>query len=120
MQQEIMERVTDRQVGYIKGLFRRGLIQVMPSFERMTSSGASDLITRAEEAAGQKAGVTAVSKNGCIPKELSLVRLGLCIKLVYATHAPELGNKFQEKEFKHFVQQLYRVCGELEMELAAQ
>ena len=119
MQQAIMEGVTDRQVGYIKGLYRRGLIQVMPSFERMTSTEASDLITRAEEAAEQKAGVTAVSKNGGIKQELNLVRLGLCIKLVYATHAHELGNKFQEKEFKYFVQHLYRVCSELELEMAA-
>ena len=119
MQQAIMEPATERQIGYIKGLYRRGLVEVMPGFGNMSSTEATDLITRAEEKVQQKAGVTAVGKNGGIPQELNLVRLGMCIKLVYTTHQPQLGNKFQEKEFKHYVQELYRVCNELELEAAA-
>ena len=70
MQQTIMERATERQIGYIKGLYRRGLIQVMPSFVNMTSEEASDVITRAEEQKMQQAGVTAEEKTGLAKKRL--------------------------------------------------
>lgn len=103
------------QLGYIKGLVRKGLMDPVKLSE-LSKEEASELITRATEATP---GPVADAKTNTVgvPTGLNSQRFGMCVKLIWNEFPDVLANKKHEKQFRNAVVKLYNIVTELEIYL---
>lgn len=116
---------TEQQIGYIKGLHKRGLVVELPNFRQLTKAEASAIISGAEEMKPYKpiqqaaertpSAAGAQTENG---QRFDPVRFGLCVKLVYREKAYSMQNSIGVQKFKADVMALYDVVDELERDMS--
>lgn len=109
------EAATAAQVGYIKGLIRKGLISNVDA-AALTKEEASALITGVEKQRSVDGRASGKPQNKSF--EVDRERLHVCVRIVCGEVNYALENSSHQQMFKRSVKALYKLLSELEGEIS--
>ena len=109
---------TAGQIGYIKGLQKRGAVQQEVDFRALSKYEASEIITVAETQQAAESNPSAAGAQKKTERRFDPVRFGLCVKLVWQKKEYSMHNSVGVQLFRADVMQFYDIVAEIEKDMS--